>query len=292
MIKIFILTSLFSIYLHAQQAPFVDDQYGRVVDSCKKVKSDKNVWIFKQWHLLPSDNTKEFPDKSYPQKENLKAIYEQLNLWVELGKVQAVFAEGCAGEIDSQFELKFNGWTMSDLAAEATKDTYSKIPGHVPMMIEAKHGDKVRTVCGDNQEMIVDQNLKFSDLRGAIGFLTRLEKFEGKTQKEKPYLEAIAKAYGIKKKKITGDYARSFLKAEVKKLISQIEKGIEKRNKSFVDAIVNTFAPQSVVVIGGVHAKNLKSLLEKKKLNCQVVEFKGYDYDEEEMIRKIKNYFQ
>ena len=46
-----------------------------------------------------------------------------------------------------------------------------------------------------------------------------------------------------------------------------------------------------IITIGGIHGKNLKTLLEKKQLNCQIVEFKGYSYDEEELIRKLKSYF-
>ncbi|MBK9294571.1 MAG: hypothetical protein IPM57_09020 [Oligoflexia bacterium] len=285
MIKLFLTVVAFGF------AQNVDDTLGRKVESCRKVKSNKIVWVFKQWHLLPSDNTKEFPDKVYPQRENLTSIYKQLNKWVSEEVVKTVFAEGCTGEMTLLFDTKFNGWSMSDLQAKSESENYQKIIGHVPMMIEAKYGDKVKTVCGDDEGLIKDQNLLFSDLRAAIGFLTRLEKFEKYPEKQKPYLEAIQKAYGLNRK-LKGESARDFLKSEIKKLISKIEKGIVQRNKSFMKAVLNTSFDNAVMVIGGIHAKDIKNQLQKNKINCTVVEFKGYDYEEEELLRKIHTYFK
>ena len=108
-------------------------------------KPAKTVMVVKQWHLSPKTITKGFKEK-YPQERNQQAIYSALADAVKKKSVQLIVAEGCEGQIDADFKPNFNGWDFASLRAVAQTKGYDKILSHVPLKLEARFGDDLRTV--------------------------------------------------------------------------------------------------------------------------------------------------
>jgi len=127
----------------------LDSSLGKSVSQCHS-SSDKakKVWIFKQWHLAPSVDTHS-RGSQLPQQENQRAIFQQIEKWVEKGDVTTVYSEGCAGELGESFSKKFNGWTLKDLSAAAKDKDFDDIVTLIPMKVKAKFQDKVHVHCAD-----------------------------------------------------------------------------------------------------------------------------------------------
>ena len=137
--------------------------------------SPKNkVYIIKQWHLSPNESTTDIlKSKSLPQFDNQIDIYNKSIKLIKKNS-KTIIAEGCEGEIDHEFKLKFNGWGMSDLIERKDLSDFDDILAPVPMKLKAKFGKKLRVVCGDNDELIKKNNLAFSDTKAYSGFFQRL----------------------------------------------------------------------------------------------------------------------
>src|SRR4051794_28584813 len=100
---------------HASSVPQVNPLWGKETFQChaKDAAGAKRVWIFKQWHPAPEVNTRDLTKaKALPQRENLEFIYRQLDSWIRDGKLGALVAEGCSGEITPASNLRVNGWEM------------------------------------------------------------------------------------------------------------------------------------------------------------------------------------
>ncbi len=162
------------------------------VGVCKTAPKDAaTVMIVKQWHLAPKTITKGFKEK-YPQEKNQSAIYIALADRIKNKKLSLVVAEGCEGEIDEKFSTAFNGWDLETLRKQAQTKSFNRILTHVPMKLEARFGDKILTVCGDDDKLIQEGLVRLSNLRGWAGFYNRLTELTSDTDRQKLFAESAA----------------------------------------------------------------------------------------------------
>jgi hypothetical protein len=256
------------------------------IGSCSADKEAKKVMLIKQWHLPPTTITKSFKEK-YPQERNQTVIYQSLNDLVKKKKLQIVVAEGCEGEIGPDFKTAFNGWDLEALKKQAQTRGYERIVAHVPLKLEARHGDKVLTLCGDNDKQIQEGNLRISNLRGWIGFWSRLSEHKSDPEKLKLYSEAAADVMKVPK-----DTSQEELQTQIKERIKQelelLQKSINERNTSFVKALEGRDFQTAAIVIGGLHATDLKEKLQAAGFACDVFEPYGYIQEEEKLIQEFQ----
>lgn len=281
------------------EALVLDSHWGKSVSVCQNTSSSTGprVWFFKQWHLAPSVNTADIEaSKSLPQYPNQAAIYNQLNKWIASGKLKTIIAEGCGGqtnlEMNSKTSARFNGWGIPALKADLSSKSYDDILTSIPLKLEAKYGDRIHTLCGDDDALIKKNALAFSDARGELGYLSRLEQYKADPERVKLYLDGVIELYHLPAS-TTIDQAITRLNIELQKSVDQIDQWIQKRNEHLVDIISNaphaSGDPDLAVVFGGAHAAGVEALLEKKGMNCTIVEPTGYEDDEAVMLQKLKD---
>lgn len=256
------------------------------IATCKAEKGAKTVWLIKQWHLAPKTVTKGFKEK-YPQEKNQTAIYQRLNDAVKKKKVQLVVAEGCEGEIDGDFKTAFNGWDIEALKKQSQSRGYDRIVSHVPLKLEARHGDKLKTVCGDDEDLIQEGNLRISNLRGWMGFWARLSEYKEDDEKSKLYAEAAADLLKVPKDTNVAEL-KTKIKERVKEELDLFQKSLAARNDSFVKVLKESEYQTAAVVIGGLHAKDLREKLEAAGLACEVYEPAGYRAEDEALIQDFE----
>lgn len=271
-------------------APELKPAYGKAV-ARGKTNGAPRVWLFKQWHPAPGvDLRSSASERPIPQQTNQTAIYEQLDAWITAGSVQSVVAEGCAGEITAGFQPKFNGWDLAALKAKAKEPGYAQLVSSVPLKLEAKHGDRVQTLCGDDDELIQKNNLAFSDARGTLGFLTRLEQYRNDEARAKTYLEGARQIL-----KLPADAPASQvipkLRAAIKADIARARDLIEQRNAHVVSRVQVALAGnpkhQAAIVFGGVHADGIAAGLDRIGVPFVVVEPVGYDAHEANLFKRL-----
>ena len=269
----------------------VAPEWAKPVANCRKAESGKpHVWLFKQWHLDPSLDTHDRAKaKLLPQAANQTAIYRQLDQWVGAGSVPWVIAEGCAGELNAESKTRFNGWTVQDLKPESSKPHYDdEIVASVAEKIEAKYGEKVRVLCGDDNALTREHLLAFSDIRGTLGFLTRLTQYKDQPARAKTYLEGVIELYRLPAD-TTIAQALARLRNAMKDAAARLDVALEKRNRKVMEVIQAAGASGNIAVVyGGVHAAGLQKLMEDKGLGCTVLEPVGYQNDESALLERLK----
>lgn len=265
----------------------VDPKFAKVTDRCKTKNPTKQVFLIKQWHLAPGVNTKDSPAKELPQKENQTSIYKQIDRWVSAKKLHTLLAEGCSGEIDSNFNKAFNGWKYSDLKAKAASKNYPEIISHVPLKIEAKFGERINTICADDDGLIKETGLAFSDARGTLGFYSRISQYKNDSNRVKPYLQSAIEVFKLPAD-TTSEQALVVLKKELQSSVSRIEKSLEMRNRKMVEAIKAVKDKLQVLVVGGAHVSHIAQMLEKENIGCTMIEPKGYSQDEEKTLSSLR----
>jgi hypothetical protein len=256
------------------------------VGTCIVKDPAKMVYVLKQWHLSPKTTTKGFKEK-YPQEKNQTAIYQVVDEGVKRGEFQLVVSEGCEGEINADFVPTFNGWDYDSLKAQVHQKGYEKIITLVPLKIEAKYGDKIATFCGDNQAAIQIGLEKVTNLRGWTGFYVRLNEFKDNPEKLKLYTDSAADLL-----KVSKDTPREQLviqvKGRIKEELDTFTKSLQTRNDSFVKVLQDHDYKKAVVVVGGLHAEDLREKLEKAGLGCEIFEPPGYQADDEHLIEDFQ----
>ena len=292
-----LVTPLLSLCLLALASPVrsqelnVDPKLARVAASCKPSSHKSSVvYFFKQWHLAPGVDAKT-NRKPHPQSRNLESIYLQLEKWVKAGKISTLLTEGCSGTLDEKSSFQVNGWSLQDLAREKSKPGYSRIETSVPLKLKAKFGSRLQTLCGDNEALIREQLLGFSDARADVGYLTRIQEYQNDPAKLKPYLEDV-----IGQLKLPGDSdatrVRNALRSDLKKTVQGIRATLEKRNQSLIDRLLDAIAEGGpgpiALVYGGMHADGVKKLLEERGMNCKILEPIGYQNDEDLILMKLE----
>jgi hypothetical protein len=264
-----------------------DPKLSKVIASCKSPKKDAPyVYFFKQWHLGPNVDSQKNKGP-YPQEKNLAAIYQQLDSWVEAGKLSKVIAEGCEGPLDSTSTLRINGWTVSDLEKAKANPDFSKIATSVPLKIEAKYGTRVDTLCGDSNALVKEQLLNFSDARGDAGYLSRILQYENDPIKIKPYLNDLIQLLNLPANTLAKE-AEVAIEDDLKKTIQKIRATLQKRNEHLVESILASKEKTIAVVFGGMHAEGVKALLEAKGLPCSIIEPIGYENDEALLLKQLE----
>ena len=255
------------------------------IATCPKSESGKLVQVLKQWTLSPTTYTKDFKEK-YPQERNLTAVYQALVDDVKKKKVDLVVAEGCEGEITKDFKVEFNGWSVASLAKVSLSKGFDRIITSVPMKLAARFDDKLKVVCGDSEALIQEGNVRLTNLRGWVGYLTHLKQSYVDDQ-GKLYADGAADLL-----KISRATPRPELIAKVKDRIREelaaFRKAIQERNDKFIKLIQETEFKTAAIVINGLHAEDLKAKLQAANLGCEVFEPPGYQREEERLIQDFE----
>ncbi len=266
----------------------VDAKWGRVTSSCVAPKTAKKVYVFKQWHLSPTIDTSSLTPQSLPQERNQTAIYSQISFWIEKGILNTVFSEGCEGEINEKFQTKFNGWDYNMLKPNAEIEGYRHILTLIPLKLEAKYGDKLLTLCADSNDLIRKSELEFSNIRGLQGFSTRLKEYASDPDKLQSYLDEVNKLLKLPDD-TSSEIAQNAIRDEIRSSIGKIKELISSRDDVILKNILKTPSQNSVLVIGGAHAEDLKYKLEKNNIGCDIIEPVGYEYDPDAMFKALEN---
>ena len=256
------------------------------VSACDAPKDAARVMLIKQWHLAPTNITKSFKEK-YPQERNQTAIYNSLNDAIKKKKVQIVVGEGCEGEINSEFKGSFNGWDYASLKGLALTRNYPRIVTHVPLKLEARHGDKLMTICGDNEAQIKEGNLRLSNLRGWVGFWTRLQEPAADAERLKLYSDAAAELLKVSKDTPLPTI-QSKIKDSIRQELALFTKSLNERNGAFVKSLEGREFKTAAIVIGGLHAQDLKAKLQTAGYACDVYEPLGYRPADENLIQEFE----
>lgn len=254
------------------------------VGSC--APAETSVMIIKQWHLAPTTVTKGFKEK-YPHERNQTAIYKSLADSVKKKKVDLIVSEGCEGEVTSEFKPLFNGWDYESLHKVAQTKGYEKILTLVPLKLKARFGDDVTVLCGDSEALIQEGNLHLSNLRGWMGFWTRLnEKYTD--DRGKLYADAAAELLKVPKTTPVPELLKQ-INARLKEELTEFKTSLNKRNDQFVATLKGQKFKTAAIVIGGAHADDLKTKLQAAGLGCDVFEPPGYQREAEQLISEFES---
>ncbi len=257
------------------------------VGSCDAPEATKKVMILKQWHLAPTTTTKSFKEK-YPQEKNQTAIYQVLAEGASRGELQLVVSEGCEGEITPEFKTQFNGWDFESLSKQSSQKGYDKIITLAPLKAKAKFRDKIPTFCGDDAKLIQEGNLHLSNLRGWFGFYVRLNESKGDTDKMKLYAESAADLLKVPKD-TAHDKLILQIKERIKLELGDFAKSLNERDDSFVKTLQAHEFTRAAIVIGGLHAADLKEKIQKAGMGCDVYEPPGYQAEDEKLIKDFEH---
>lgn len=257
------------------------------VGTCKTAPKDAPiVMIVKQWHLAPRTITKGFKEK-YPQEKNQSSIYIALADRIKHKRLDLLLAEGCEGEINDEFTTAFNGWDISALKKQAQTRAFERILSHVPMKLEARFGDKIRTLCGDDNQLIQEGLVRLSNMRGWAGFYNRLTEVTDDPERQKLFAESAARVL-----KVDLEMPIAELVPKIKeKLAEELEgfgKTLTARNDRFIKTLQTETFKSAAIVIGGLHVEDLKAKVEEAGFRCEVMEPRGYSRDDENVIREFE----
>ena len=275
----------------ASSVPTPDKNLMKVTRFCAVKGAATHVWVVKQRHAPPGLDTKSRPAAGEPYRGNQRAVYRQLEAWVAAGQLPVVVAEGCQGSLDDRRDVRFNGWNLTDLKARSSRKDYADTVSSVPLMLEARFGTKVRTVCGDDEALLKETNRAFSDARGTIGFLTRLQQYREDPERLETYLQGVRELY-----KMPADAdaatAEKRLKDELKAVVGRIEALNRQRSAKPVELIAGLKDPQVALVYGGAHSEDIADALKAKGVDCTVLEPNGYlvegEGSEEALLFRLK----
>ncbi len=253
-------------------------------------KEGPMVIVVKQWHLSPKTVTKGFKER-YDQEKNQSAIYLALADKIKNKKLELVIAEGCEGEINDQFAGVYNGWDMASLKGQAQRKGFDRILTMVPMKLEARYGEKVQTVCGDSEKLIQEGNLRLSNMRGWVGFLERLSESGADEEKRKNFASAAA-ALLKENAETPVEQLIPKIKEKLSVELEAFTKSLSDRNDEMVKALQGKSFKAAAIVIGGLHAEDLKSKLEAAGFNCEIDEPSGYRREDEELIKQFQKFLK
>ncbi len=244
-----------------------------------------SVTIYKQWHLLPNQNTLDIEKSSkLPQFESQKDLYKRIKKIVEEKKSTLIISEMCEGKIDENFQDTRYGWNYKKLKAELKNPKYDDIMAFIPLKLKVYFGDKVEILCGDNNKLLKKNNLELANLRGYFGFFIRLAETKTKDkEKYKLYANKLIQIGKLKPNANVMDFARK------KSLISMKNslKTLKDRNEYFMKQIEKNLSKNPVVIIGGLHTEDLSKRLSGKKINFDLVVPAGYLEQDAILMGKI-----
>lgn len=246
------------------------------------------VYLYQQWHLLGKIKTQDIEkSKGLPQYTNQKFIFTHIDNLIAKNKLEIVIAEGCQGKIDENFLTSFNGWNYQSLLKFTEKKEYADILGHIPLKLEAKYKERLLSLCGDDEKLIQDHGMAFSNARAFIGYYTRLKEFKKKKDQKRFKLYADSMLDGKTIQDPVG-YARE----EAKKNLNQVKKLIHQRNQSFLRVIETHKDKNLAVVIGGLHLDHLEGLIKKSKIDYEIVPVTGIPKDSKKLFERLEQSLQ
>jgi hypothetical protein len=271
----------------SEQPLVANKAYGSLSNESQSAR----VIVIPQWHLSPQEDTKNRPRPKLPQTENQIAIYDQLAEWTEAHRIGAVIVEGCEGEIQKGYAERFNGWTLGDLSS-LEKEKLGKTLTQIGIKLEARFGDELRVLCGDDLALIKKHQLILSDLRGLLGFKIRIAQFKNEPTKRKDYLATVREL--LKLRPETDDEAvASALNRSLQEKLDGFEAVIGERNQKFVEAVraarVGPSAPLTVaIVIGALHVEDLDRRLKEAGEGVVVFRPIGLTGGESDLIGQVR----
>ncbi|HXH75976.1 MAG TPA: hypothetical protein VNJ08_13475 [Bacteriovoracaceae bacterium] len=252
--------------------------------SCShKFIPNNKVTIIKQWHLSPTVQTTDFKNSSgLPQYLNQRDIYIYLYKLVnDHPEKVTIIAEGCdAGTIiDKNFEPTYNGWNAKNLLPHREQLYYSEILTFLPLKLKMQFPDQVTSICGDSEELARQNQLAISEAKGFLGFHMRLkDTVESSPKKYQGYLKALEE---IEKRKIIDPIA--YTKQAALKQLEVFNELIKKRNSVLSDTAGLHINNHPVIIVGGLHAKNLEVQLKQAGYEVSVHTPQGYPANSENL---------
>ncbi|MDZ4661567.1 MAG: hypothetical protein SGJ18_08100 [Pseudomonadota bacterium] len=246
----------------------------------------EEVILIKQWHLSPGEKTTDIAaSKLRPQFTNQLDIYYKLTELVNSREKLTLIQEGCEGEVTKTTSPEHYGWSYESLSRHKDTKDFRDILAFMPVKMIVKFDDKVRAICSDTKELIKKSLLAFSDLRGASGFYLRLKEFKAKKD-DKNYKAYEAAA--IPKDKLGKVDAIEFERGKVLESIKNIEDSLAERNNLVLALVKKTLKDNPVVVIGGLHVKDLTQKFKKEGIRFTIYSPKGYEDQDELLLEKFK----
>lgn len=251
-----------------------------LLGSCSKHK----VYLVKQWHLSPNESTTDIlKSKKLPQFENQMDIYNKSKQLVDSGS-SVIIAEGC--EESSKYLMdKYNGWNLDGLNLRLKIGDMEEALAPVPMKLKAKYKNQIKIICGDNDQLIKENNLAFSDMKGFSGFFYRLSHYKNlDTEKYNKYINAF--------KNIT-DFGKDvdpvlLAKNKTIEALNKFKASIEKRNLHFVKTITQHIKANPVLIVGGLHIKGISRLLKESDIDFEVIIPKEYPDKDEQLVHDLE----
>jgi hypothetical protein len=256
---------------------------------CANHKKHKATLI-KQWHLSPSQETMNVEKSRHvPQYKNQKEIYLNVEQMILNKETSMVLAEGCeGGEINDDFIKVYNGWTLKKLKEQIEHPHFESIMAPVQMKIKAKYPD-VTVLCADDAELIEENLLAFSEIKGHLSFYQALKEYK-KTSNEK-YLLYSNKLKELYPNEIIKD-PMNFSLSEAIRNLDLFEQIILKRNKSFNKKIQVNLSSDPVLIVGGLHVKDLGEKLSAQRIPFNVLTPINYNNEEQVLLKSLKKILQ
>ncbi|MFN8371025.1 MAG: hypothetical protein U0T83_10435 [Bacteriovoracaceae bacterium] len=244
-----------------------------------------NVTVYKQWHLLPNQNTLDIEASTkLPQFESQKDIYKKIKKMVEDKKTFIIISEACEGVIDENFKDAQYGWSYKKLKAELKNPKYEDIMAFIPLKLKVYFGSKIEIICGDSNKLLKKNNLELSNLRGYFGFFIRLAENKDKNKaKFKLYAEKLIKIGKLKANANVMDFARKKSLHSMKNVLTTIKE----RNEYLLKSIEKNLKKNPVVIVGGLHTEDLSNKLTSKKINYELNVPLGYQEQDTILLGKI-----
>jgi hypothetical protein len=250
----------------------------------KPVQTGK-VIIIKQWHPSPSVDTRNIQaSKSIPQYQNQKDIYDYLSNRVKTQKANLLIVEGCESgkEIDESFQQSFNGWNMASLSKASSSGDYEDIVTALPLKLKAKFPKEVTALCADNESLLKKNQLAISDARGFIGFYVRLKQNTADPKKFLTYKKALEETQKIEVADPIG-----YSKSQTIKSLENFNHYMQQRNALFARAIKKHLNENPILIVGGLHAKDLVNQLKAEGIETEVITPKGYPESSEKLAEDL-----
>lgn len=230
--------------------------------------------IIKQWHASAGVSTQDIEaSKKMPQYQNQKEIYDYLVKSLDTNKKSLLIAEGCESgkEVDQNFAPSFNGWNMPSLTKIKSQDNYSDIVTSLPLKFKAKYTENVRVLCADNEALMKKNQLALSDARGFLGFYMRLKQSSSDRNKFASYKKALEETQG---KEIADPI--HYTKTQTINSLNLFNHYVQQRNLSFVEIIKKNIHNNPILIVGGLHVKDLIKQLRAEGIETEVMTPKGY----------------
>ena len=144
------------------------------------------------------------------------------------------------------------------------------------------------TVCGDDLSQIKYAQLALSDLRGDVGYWTRIVENEKKPERQKIYTDGVIEMLKLPSATNASNVLLA-LKKDVLDSFQKFSSANEERDDALIRAIKRADSTLPIVVVyGGLHTEDLKTKFQNEKWNCEIYEPKSYQNSEEKLLDEFR----